>query len=350
MCLPSLAQAAESVTVAQLDQRLVADHRLSDDKLSAQLANLTLSERVAPGHLASWQTSSPGPRTRQLLMLLADASAFQPLPASERAAAPFGFTDSAKLLAAAFSYASQASHNLPNLLAVRRTLHYQTPFDALAKQARAAALNASASGFLGLDVLPQNFTGQSHAAVAYQDGEEVPTDEPSPPGSSGYTTSGEFGPLLTTVVGDATQGSILLDSWQRSGDADVAVFRYQVPRGKAHYLVAVQDGDFRRQSYPGYHGEIAVDARTGSILRISLVTEPLKFTEPSVGIAVEYGSVILGSRAYIVPLHTVALTRYPVDIGLGAVIPVQSYLNDVVFTRYHLFRAEARIVDPEEAR
>ncbi len=39
-----------------------------------------------------------------------------------------------------------------------------------------------------------------------------------------------------------------------------------------------------------------------------------------------------------------------VRFGPTTVIPVQNYLNDVTFTRYRLFRADARILSEEESQ
>ncbi len=349
LLLPHPGQAAQSVTIAQLDQVLSADRHLSDERVYSQLAGFTLSERVTAEQLAVWQATFPGPHTQQILLLLADQSAFWPLPASDLSDPPPGSSADAKILEAALDYANRTSHNLPNLLAVRRTLHFQTSFETLATLARAAALNASATGFVGQNALPRYFTGQSHSPVTYRDGEEILANQAAARGTAGLTTSGEFGPFLTTVLGDAVQSSVTLGYWQKSGDNRLAVFRYQVPAEKSHYLVEVHDGSVT-QTHPAYHGEIAVDPGTGSVLRISLVSKPEKPSEPTVGIFVEYGPVILGDRAYLVPLHAAALTRCPIHAGFNTVMPVQSYLNDVVFSQYHLFRADARIVTDGDAQ
>ncbi len=66
---------------------------------------------------------------------------------------------------------------------------------------------------------------------------------------------------------------------------------------------------------------------------------------------VEYASVQIGDRPYVCPVHGVAYSRIPVQVA-GQTAPnsaamVQTQLNDVAFTQYHLFGSEAHIVaDP----
>ncbi|MGB9147453.1 MAG: hypothetical protein WCC14_16625 [Acidobacteriaceae bacterium] len=359
LLLATLAHAAKQVTIGQVEQMLSADRGLSDDVVPGQLAGLTLSERVSAERFAAWQALFPGTRSQHMLLILADESAFHPLPASELSPdPPPSLTAENKIFDAALEYANRTIHNLPNFLAVRQTLHFQTnqdSLDAVMGQARYEAGFAkqdagSTYELVGLDLAPLAFTGQFSAPVTYRDGEELLNGRAAAPAMPGFTTSGEFGPILAIVLGDARQSSIVWGYWQRRGDTRLAVFRYRVPAAKSHYAVDVGI----LQSRPAYHGEIAVDPGSGSIFRISIVSDPAKLFEPASAIVIEYGPMILGSRAYIVPLHGVALGRIPVPPGVRAgsttVVPVQNYLNDVTFTRYRLFRADARILSDEESR
>jgi hypothetical protein len=62
---------------------------------------------------------------------------------------------------------------------------------------------------------------------------------------------------------------------------------------------------------------------------------------------VEYAPVEIGSRTYICPVRSVAVSRIPL---LGVVsdakhpAPVTTRLNDISFTHYHLFRTESTIL------
>jgi len=78
----------------------------------------------------------------------------------------------------------------------------------------------------------------------------------------------------------------------------------------------------------------------------------LELTGPYQGmqtaILVEYAPVTIGEQSYICPVRGVAFSKIPVAHGGGApevsAASVQTQLNDVAFTRYHLFRSQARIV------
>ncbi len=61
-------------------------------------------------------------------------------------------------------------------------------------------------------------------------------------------------------------------------------------------------------------------------------------------ILVEYAPVEIGNRTYDCPVHGVAFSKVPIAAAKGDAVEIQTQLNDVVFTNYHLFGSEARIV------
>ena len=104
---------------------------------------------------------------------------------------------------------------------------------------------------------------------------------------------------------------------------------------------------------PAYHGEIGIDPQDGSILRMTMVSD-LKPTDPGkmAGLMVEYGPVEIGGDTYICPIKSVALSlvwlqRVETNAMSGEHSsrgPLQTRVNDVAFTQYHLFRGEVHIV------
>ncbi|HVT96482.1 MAG TPA: hypothetical protein VHE33_03190 [Acidobacteriaceae bacterium] len=343
------AHGVKPVTIAQMGEILDANRGRSDTRVAGEIAGFKLTERVSARQFAAWEAQFPGPQTQDRLLVLSDESAFQPLPASEISADPSpALSAEEKILDAARIYASKTMRNLPNLLAIRTTVHFQSSSDDALKRARENPVGSE-----GVDDLPLSFTGQSSAPIAYRDGNEVAVDHGRMPGSHGLTTRDEFGPILTIVLGDAKQGSIVWGYWQRNGNTRIAVFRYRVPAEKSHYLVNFPEGGLIRLR-PAYHGEIAIDPETGSILRLSIVSDPKRLPEPAIGVVVEYGSVNLGDRPYIVPLHGIALGKVPIGSiprqDGSAITPVQTFLNDIAFRSYQLFRADSRILSPEESR
>jgi hypothetical protein len=128
-----------------------------------------------------------------------------------------------------------------------------------------------------------------------------------------------------------------------------AVFRYTVPQEQSSYLVLMPRGKQTIPVYPAYHGEIAIDPANGDILRITVMGDLAPpYERAHIAIMVEYGPIPIGGTTYNCPVKGVALSKMPLAAANGepqvAALPVQTQLNDVVFTEYHLFRADARIV------
>ena len=360
LVLVPAAHAAKPVTVAQLEQILATDRGQSDRHVAGQLAGLTLTERLSAERLDRWESTFPGRRTQAALLLLADDSAFLPLPAADIANdPPPPLTEQGRIFGRVIEYASHTVHNLPNFLATRTTTHFEAPLGEVLEQSRNGAATGSIVPGLGtpnplvesVNYLPLHLAARSSVPVAYRDGQEVRTAYT--PSSLGLTTTGEFGQFLVIVISDAVHNRLSWGYWQRSPAGLVAVFRYQVPASGSHYGVVFRVAGEDVASHPAYHGEIAVDPDSGNIRRLSTVSE----MEPPVqligsGMAVEYGPVVIGDRTYNCPLRGVAISKMPVMPGPGTPAaedtPLQIRLNDVAFTGYHLFRAEARILSQEE--
>jgi hypothetical protein len=126
---------------------------------------------------------------------------------------------------------------------------------------------------------------------------------------------------------DSGHGNLAWSHWEKGAMGPIAVYSYSVTASESHYQV---DDQIR-----AYSGEIAVDASSGAILR--LVVETRADQAPNLKTAdveVEYGPVQLGGKTYNCPVKSVAFTQ---DMSL-------TWLNDVVFKQYHLFRGEYRIL------
>lgn len=362
LLLAPAARAARTVTVAELEQILAADSGHPDRHVAADLSDLVLTERVSYARLARWKSDFPGEHTQAALLLLADESAFLSLPLSDISSAPPPpLAAQGKMFDRVIDYVNRTMHELPNFIATRTTLHFE---DAKRKAARSGSVESGSAiaptdtpglPIESLTYLPLRLTGKSTTVVTYRGGEEVQSVSSDRKSYLGLTTRGEFGPILGVVLSDAIHSRIAWGYWQQTAAGDVAVFRYTVPADKSHYLVGFHTSMEPVQSYPAYHGEIAIDPATGSILRISIISE---IAPPSqmvgTGILVEYGPVVIGDRTAICPLRSVALSKMPLlpDLvrPLTAGTVLQTRLNDVAFTNYHLFHADVRILSAEEAK
>lgn len=362
------ALAATRVTVEQVEQLLAASRGQSDAKVAARIADLELSERATSTRLSHWQDEFPGKRTREALLALADASAFLDLPAADIPAIEKPDPETRKqIFLRAIDYVNTTIRKLPNFLATRSTTHFDdvSPMQEALNQYLADRANGfntalgTPNSTSAIGPKPLRIGHRSSVVVTYRDGQEV-ADEPSKnykrpgPHEIGLTTSGEFGPVLSAVIGDAIHGKVYWARWEQGASGPLAVFHYAVPIEMSHYEV-VGVGDYPQ--LPAYHGEISVDPTNGAILRVTLVAElkpPWQAYESA--IQVEYGPVEIGGATYTCPVKGVALSRLrnssyelPKQNEVGAeltsvTIPSNKFVNDVTFTEYRLFRGDVRIL------
>jgi len=358
------AMAAKSVTVGQLDQLLDSLRGKSDGKVAQELSDLELTERVSLARLAHWEAEFPGSRSHEALTKLVDLAAFLNPPAGD--VDPIPGPDSAtqeRMQELAADYVKNTITRLPNLIATRETTHFEDTPSVQMPVASAPMM----VGRMGRSTMPApeplvssteykslHSTGSSSFTVTYRDGHEV-QDADAQPGKNQnkptkeLTSNGEFGPILEVVTGDALRGEVTWQRWEQGTSEPVAVFRYAVPEEQSNYLVELSPEGKINEIYPGYHGEIAIDPSTGAILRISLMAElPPPHRAMQIAILVEYAPVMIGEQSYICPVRSVTFLKIPLANAPAtqdaAAVKVETQLNDVAFTHYHLFRSKARIV------
>jgi hypothetical protein len=99
-----------------------------------------------------------------------------------------------------------------------------------------------------------------------------------------------------------------------------------------------------------YHGEIGIDPVSGAILRLVLEADPDSGSSMKrADIMVEYGSVEIGGQVYTCPLrsvsYSVGMLNVPVSLDVQTSWKREATrLNDVVFSGYHVFRSDMRIL------
>ena len=369
------ALAATRVTVEQVEQLLSASHDLPDAKLAEKLSDLELTDRASSVRLSNWQSEFPGKHTREALMALADASAFLDLPAADVPNLEKPDPEARKqILDRMVNYVNTTIHKLPNFSARRTTTH----FDQSSLLQEMVTAGMTPDGYDLSNPPPSAGTHPLHVAdrtaiiVTYRNGLEVPSrrayQDREAAWYAGLTTRGEFGPILSVVVGDALKGRFFWGRWERGAAGTLAVFCYKVPRGFSHYTVTV---DENRKDSPAYHGELAIDPANGTIMRISVVADldpsnvsdskraaksksnrPGRTLEAS--ITVEYASVTIGNVPYICPAKGVAIWRTTPRSNLSFSYdreymskmnpPSLTFVNDVSFTEYRLFRGDVRVL------
>jgi VWFA-related protein len=357
LMLASPAWAAKRVTVDQLEQILNASQGKPDAEVAWHLSDLELTERLSSTRLARLKASMPSEKVQAALVVLADASEFLDPPDAEiPATAPPDLAAQRRMLALTVNYVGKTIPQLPNFLATRVTSRYEdTPLQWHA--------DSSPTPYE-----PLHPVGNSSVTVTYRHGHEavetVATKDKKP---EGLNTWGVFGPILGTVLEDAARSKLTWSHWEQGASGPMAVFSYSVPKEKSHYTVdyccVAEEGQADRRNdanlrafsqIVAYHGEMAIDPASGTILRLMLEAE-MKVSDPvaKASIVVEYGPVEIGGRTYFCPIKSFSSTlaqtlqftlSYSIPLA-NTLQPLKTMLNDVAFEQYHLFRADARVVD-----
>ena len=344
--------AATPITVEQLRQYLTGPHALKmrDGEVAERLGAVTLSEQLTGRTLADLFATTPmGPQTRDQLSLLAAASIWRDPPKAEQPDFPAPDADLQKQwIDAVVSFANGYLQHLPDFLATRVTQSFDNmPQAAKQKHAPRIALHP---------------VGATHRAIAYRNGhEEVDAAAAEAAAGASATTEGsnlsswgEFGPVLTTVPGDAFAGSVQFAHWDAGTSGNrIAVLHFSVPRSGSHYLVDFccyrtdeDSGWMRFRDTPGYHGDITFDPNAGQIRRLSVEAD-LQSSDAveASGIAVEYGQVQIGGRAYTCPVKSTAiLVAHDFEMKKVDGVGLVTHLNETSFLSYRKFGSTTRIL------
>ncbi|MGA2181924.1 MAG: VWA domain-containing protein [Bryobacteraceae bacterium] len=323
----------------------------TDAQIARHLAAVDLTERITDSTLARLVAQAAGPRTRDVLEILAEASAFLYPPVAERAtAAAPSAAQQKETLARAAEQTGRYVAALPDFLCTRITRRFDDQPDLARIRPEVWA---------GLH-LRNMFVGQlsfSHGVESYVDQTSASPDSGGDQQSAlGLTSFGEFGSIIGALfIGDAAP-QISWDHWETLHGTLVGVFRYSVDAAHSRYRVswccAPPKGPNNQIEpevvWAAYRGELFIEAASGAILRITRQADgfPHGFPTRRVDTVVDYGPVQIGPRQYLCPIRSVTLSdmnfRNPV-LGHGTV----HYLNDIHFIRYHKFGAESRLLASE---
>jgi hypothetical protein len=349
----SPAFAANPVTVEMVDQLLIYAHGKSDAKVADELFDLELTERVSPAMLERWNAELPGPKSRQAMVALADASMFLRLPPDEIPGNPaLGRDAQNSLLALAGRYVEDTIPKLPNFFATRDTALFSDE-----------PLRINTMTVANPQIRQMHLVGNSSDKAYFREGKEVivaDTNKHAPPPPKGLATQGVFGEAIELVLSDILPGGPVWSHWEDGPDAPLAVFRYSVARDKSHYAVENPDGSGSAEV--AYLGEIAIDSTDGSIRRLTAVAQLGGNVHISkADVMVKYGPVQIGGAIYICPVKSVSFAimhatssapnlqgRYGSSTNIPG--PSLTEINDAQFTEYHRFRSEVRILTGDETK
>ncbi|UWZ82067.1 VWA domain-containing protein [Occallatibacter riparius] len=330
------------VTVAELIASLDALKGQSDAVAAREIEHLQLTERLSSAKFASLSSLMPGEKSKAALTALVDSSVFLMPPANEipALAAP-DLVAQRRIVSLAVNYLGQVVPKLPNFFARRTTVRFE------------GLQTVAKNGAAPQDHPPLRRANEETVTVLYRDGKEVVGNgrDKADARQTELVTRGIFGPVLSTVVVDASHGDMKWSHWETGPNGAMAVFAYNVSEAQSHYQVSsaalLNTSGSTAGFITAYHGEIGIDPASGTILRLALQADlapgpPLDRAD----IMVEYGAVEIGSKDYICPLRSVSFSSEgsPAKNGGPAGTRYATRLNDVVFDNYHVFRSDMRIV------
>jgi hypothetical protein len=352
------ANTLQKVTCDQLTQTVAASQQAPDADLAQKLAGLELSEWLSNARLAELTGKLPGEKSRLVLLMLADQSVFLPPPAGEipADAAPDAAT-TRQMLVKIVNYVNTTVRQLPNLMATRSTNGFED---------RPQEEKLTDTGVESLGYLPLRWVGSISVDVTYRDRKEVEDSKvkmkKEGSGVGGLVTTGEFGPILSTVVADALKGKITWARWEKSAGGTLAVFHFAVADDRSNYRVQfccivngyATDGSPNRQVFDeraAYHGDIVFNPADGSIQLLTLEADlPQGGLVAAAGMAVEYAAADIGGRSYVCPVKSVSMLQAHTAQQSGAFSrsdykgPAKTFLNDVAFSGYRRFGSEVKIL------
>lgn len=357
---------AKPIKLDKLNQLLIHAHGKSDRGLAKQLFGLELAERMSSAKLAHWEAALPGPRSRQALVALADASAFLPLPPDEIPAIPaLDRTAQDSLLSRIRDYVAKTIPRLPDFFATRDAIDFSDDTE-----------DVESMTLVDYHYQKMHPIGTSSAKVYFREGKEVvdgrSTKQISFAGKA-LATQGVFGEALELILVDVFPSGPTWSHWEGNANAPLAVFRYAVPLKSSHYAVVVPGVPRTSRTSDAYHGEIAIDPSNGTIVRLTLVADLNGDSQVSTGdVMVEYGPVEIGGINCTCPVKSASLTvqhpgaprsRYELNAEVTKAGPPQARTNqiqssydsaynappvttvsDARFRDYHQFRSDMRIL------
>jgi hypothetical protein len=145
-------------------------------------------------------------------------------------------------------------------------------------------------------------------------------------------TEGEFGILLSRVLGEESQAYFSWSRWETLRGKRLAVFDYAVDR--LHSTLTLSLSDLVKATVP-YSGSVWADPATGAVWKITDAASdiPPALLTRAISTTIDYGEVIIGEKKYLLPLEaTVAL-----------LLETKRVRNEMEFQGYRKFEADAVI-------
>jgi len=151
----------------------------------------------------------------------------------------------------------------------------------------------------------------------------------------GAITAGEFGTRLEELFVPSSRAEFAWKGWSHVRRRRVALYGYRVLTENSRYLVTSGPSASKATAViTGYHGEVAVDPESGSIMRVSLICDlPKGSVVTNCSSWTEYDYRDVAGRSYLLPVES--LTSAGRDRYRAS--------NRIEFHNYRKFQSETSI-------
>lgn len=350
LLLPSL-YAADRVSYEQVAGILnsAISGLQNDAQIAHRLGTLEPAERISDLQKAALLSRAPGPRTRDILEILADASAFVDASGAPAPDTP-PIDQQSEIMSRAREYTERYVSALPNFICTRITRRFDD-FPDLVKIRPEVWQNLR---------LRDTDAGQltyNHGRESYLADMAPPDnhDEDQPP--QGLTSFGEFGGMIAALfIGDVLP-RMTWGYWETIDGTRLAVFHYEMSAMHSDYHVGFccarnKETGAKTETLmvtAAYRGEVFVDPRTGGAWRITrqALNLPADFPTRRADTIVDYRPVQIAGRIQLIPVRSTLFSDSIVPDTPKGRYKIR-HLNDVRFVRYHRFEAESRLMTEDE--
>jgi VWFA-related protein len=325
---------AERISIDQLAKIVTSGSAqgLSDAQIAHSLVNVELTERLPASKLESLLSIEIGPRTRDVLQIVADVSAFLEQPPADAPPAE----QRQEMLAHARDYTVGYIQALPDFVTTRMTRRFDDfPSPGVRPVAwHDLAFRDNAAGQLSYNQGVESFAGATGIDS----------------GRTSMSSFGEFGSIVAALFLPESQTHFTWAFWETVNEKRLAVFHYSIAADHSRYVVSYCCD---RPAQPvsmaaAYQGDLYVDPASGSIWRVTRQTVDLPKGLPThwAKTIVDYRPARIGRESYLLPVRSASYSESTLHTARGN--RTTHYWNDVRFVHYHRFTAEARLVTGEE--
>ena len=153
-------------------------------------------------------------------------------------------------------------------------------------------------------------------------------------------TEGEFGILLSRVLGPESEAWFTWSRWETLRGKRLAVFDFSVD--KQHSTLSLSLSDLAKAIVP-YSGSIYADPESGAVWRITDAARdiPAKLLTRAISTTIDYDEIPIGDKKYLLPVEAV----------VSLILEHKKVRNELEFHDYRKFEADSAITfgDPVTA-